>query len=120
MIPPPAGSRDLRLVSRDLGRLPRFYLLALGGQKIQAPDSALVSAGVTLGLFAAWLGHGERRARLAGPLLLMLALLTPQLVGSPVRAALRLAHQQQAIDIVIFTPLRGEDARLAPQAMPPN
>jgi membrane protein YqaA with SNARE-associated domain len=37
-----------------LGRLPRFYLLALGGQKIQAPDSALVSAGVTLGLFAAW------------------------------------------------------------------
>ena len=37
-----------------LGRLPRFYLLALGGQKVQAPDSALVSAGVTLGLFAAW------------------------------------------------------------------
>jgi ribonucleoside-triphosphate reductase len=42
------------IVALVLGRLPRFYALALGGQKIQAPDSALVSAGVTLGLFAAW------------------------------------------------------------------
>jgi membrane protein YqaA with SNARE-associated domain len=36
------------------GRMPRFYLLALGGQKVKAPGSALVSAGVTLGLIAAW------------------------------------------------------------------
>lgn len=37
-----------------LGRVPRFYLLALGGQKVQAPDSALVSAGVALALIAGW------------------------------------------------------------------
>jgi membrane protein YqaA with SNARE-associated domain len=37
-----------------LGRFPRFYLLALGGQKVQAPDSALISAGVALGLIAGW------------------------------------------------------------------
>jgi membrane protein YqaA with SNARE-associated domain len=36
------------------GRLPRFYLFALGGQKVQAPDSALVSAGVALGLIGLW------------------------------------------------------------------
>jgi membrane protein YqaA with SNARE-associated domain len=37
-----------------LGRLPRFYYLARLGEVVQAPDSALVSAGVTLGLFAVW------------------------------------------------------------------
>jgi ribonucleoside-triphosphate reductase len=37
-----------------LGRLPRFYLLALGGQKVQAPNSALASAAVALGLMAGW------------------------------------------------------------------
>jgi membrane protein YqaA with SNARE-associated domain len=37
-----------------IGRLPRFWLLALGGQKIQAPRSALLSAGVALGLIAGW------------------------------------------------------------------
>ena len=37
-----------------LGRLPRFYLIALGGQKIQAPNSALASAGVALALMAGW------------------------------------------------------------------
>ena len=42
------------IVALVLGRLPRFYLLALGGQKVQAPKSALLSAAVTLGLFAAW------------------------------------------------------------------
>lgn len=37
-----------------LGRLPRFYLLALGGQKVQAPDSALFSAGAALALIGGW------------------------------------------------------------------
>jgi len=36
------------------GRLPRFYLLALGGQKMKAPGSALVSAGVALTLIGGW------------------------------------------------------------------
>ena len=37
-----------------LGRFPRFYVLALGGQKVQAPDSALLSAGVALALIGGW------------------------------------------------------------------
>ncbi|MCC7031980.1 MAG: VTT domain-containing protein [Acidobacteria bacterium] len=37
-----------------LGRFPRFYLLALGGQRVQAPGSALVSAGVALALIGGW------------------------------------------------------------------
>ncbi len=37
-----------------IGRLPRFYLLALGGQKVQAPGGALVSAGVALALIGTW------------------------------------------------------------------
>ena len=37
-----------------LGRLPRFYLLALAGQKVQAPKSALLSATVGLGAIALW------------------------------------------------------------------
>jgi ribonucleoside-triphosphate reductase len=41
-------------VALVLGRLPRFYLLALGGKRVQAPDSALLSAGVALGLIAGW------------------------------------------------------------------
>lgn len=41
-------------IALALGRLPRFYLLALGGKKVQAPDSALLSAGVALALIAGW------------------------------------------------------------------
>lgn len=37
-----------------LGRMPRFYLLALGGQRYQAPGSALLSAAVAIGLIAGW------------------------------------------------------------------
>jgi len=37
-----------------LGRLPRFYLLALGGQKVNAPNSALASAGAALALIGGW------------------------------------------------------------------
>jgi len=37
-----------------LGRLPRFYLLALAGQKVQAPKSALLSATIGLGAIALW------------------------------------------------------------------
>jgi membrane protein YqaA with SNARE-associated domain len=37
-----------------IGRLPRFYLLALAGQKVQAPGSALASAGATLALIGMW------------------------------------------------------------------
>lgn len=37
-----------------VGRLPRFYLLALAGQKVQAPGSALASAGATLALIGIW------------------------------------------------------------------
>ena len=42
------------IVALVLGRLPRFYALARVGEEVQAPKSALVSAAVTLGLFAAW------------------------------------------------------------------
>jgi membrane protein YqaA with SNARE-associated domain len=37
-----------------IGRLPRFYLLALGGQKMKAPGGALLSAGVALALIGTW------------------------------------------------------------------
>lgn len=37
-----------------VGRLPRFYLLALAGQKVQASGSALASAGATLALIGIW------------------------------------------------------------------
>ena len=37
-----------------LAKLPRFYLLALAGQKVKAPGGALVSAGVALALIAGW------------------------------------------------------------------
>ncbi|HXT68332.1 MAG TPA: VTT domain-containing protein [Vicinamibacterales bacterium] len=37
-----------------IGRFPRFYLLALGGQKVQAHGGALVSAGVALALIGGW------------------------------------------------------------------
>jgi ribonucleoside-triphosphate reductase len=48
-----------------VGRLPRFYLLALVGGEVNAPRSALVSAGITLGLFAAWgIWRTVRRNRL--------------------------------------------------------
>ncbi len=42
------------IVALVLGRLPRFYALARVGEEVQAPKSALLSAGITLGLFAAW------------------------------------------------------------------
>lgn len=42
------------IVAIVLGRLPRFYLLALAGQKVQAPGSALASAGATLALIGIW------------------------------------------------------------------
>ena len=41
-------------VALVLGRLPRFYLLALAGQRVQAPKSALLSATIGLGLIAVW------------------------------------------------------------------
>jgi len=37
-----------------LGRFPRFWLLALGGQKVQAPNRGLFWAAVGLGAIAAW------------------------------------------------------------------
>ncbi len=37
-----------------LGRFPRFYLIALGGQKVHAPNSALASATVALALMGGW------------------------------------------------------------------
>jgi membrane protein YqaA with SNARE-associated domain len=37
-----------------LGRLPRFYLLALGGQRVHAPNSAYASAAVALALIGGW------------------------------------------------------------------
>ena len=37
-----------------VGRLPRFYLLALGGQKVHAPNSAYASAAVALALIGGW------------------------------------------------------------------
>ena len=42
------------LLAVILGRFPRFYLFALGGQKVQAPGGALISAGVALGLIGGW------------------------------------------------------------------
>lgn len=42
------------IVGIVVGRLPRFYLLALAGQKVQAPGSALASAGATLALIGIW------------------------------------------------------------------
>jgi membrane protein YqaA with SNARE-associated domain len=42
------------IVAMVLGRFPRFYLLALGGHTVQAPDSALLSAGVALALISGW------------------------------------------------------------------
>jgi membrane protein YqaA with SNARE-associated domain len=47
----PIGRFCLALV---LGRFPRFYLIALGGQKVQAPNSALLSATVALALMGGW------------------------------------------------------------------
>ena len=53
-----AISRDYSLsrfcLALALGRLPRFYYLALIAHKVQAPKSALVSAAVALTLMAAW------------------------------------------------------------------
>lgn len=55
-----------------IGRLPRFYLLALAGQKVQAPGSALASAGATLaligiwGLYRAWRRNTGQRSKVEG------------------------------------------------------
>jgi len=48
-----------------LGRLPRFYLLALGGQKVHAPKSAYLSAAITLaviGIWGVWRTYRRNRA----------------------------------------------------------
>ncbi len=37
-----------------IGRFPRFWLLALGGQKVQAPNRGLFWVAVGLGVIAAW------------------------------------------------------------------
>ena len=65
MLPVPFYPVKILAITRDyslwrfagalvLGRFPRFYLLALGGQKVQAPDSALFSAGAALALIGGW------------------------------------------------------------------
>ena len=65
LLPVPFYPVKILAISRDyalpwfvgalvLGRFPRFYLLALGGQKAQAPNSALLSAGAALALIAGW------------------------------------------------------------------
>jgi len=65
LLPVPFYPVKILAISRDyslwrfagalvLGRFPRFYLLALGGQKVQAPDSALFSAGAALALIGGW------------------------------------------------------------------
>jgi membrane protein YqaA with SNARE-associated domain len=49
-----------------VGRWPRFYLLAIGGQKVQAPNSLLLWAAISLavlGLFQIW--RTRRKNRLA-------------------------------------------------------
>lgn len=49
-----------------VGRLPRFYWLAVLGQKVKVPDSALASAGVSLALMAGWgVWRTYRRNRIA-------------------------------------------------------
>jgi membrane protein YqaA with SNARE-associated domain len=79
MLPVPFYPIKILAIARDyslprfaaaivIGRLPRFYLLALGGQKVQAPNSALASAAVALGLIAAWgAWRTWRRNRLRRP-----------------------------------------------------
>ncbi len=42
------------VVALILGRFPRFWLLAIGGQQVQAPGRGLLWAGVGLGAIAAW------------------------------------------------------------------
>lgn len=37
-----------------LGRFPRFWFLAFGGQKVQAPGRAMLYVAIGLGAFAAW------------------------------------------------------------------
>jgi membrane protein YqaA with SNARE-associated domain len=49
-----------------LGRAPRFWLLAVLGDRMQAPDSALGSAGAALALIGGWaIWRGVRRNRRA-------------------------------------------------------
>jgi len=47
----PIGRFILALI---IGKIPRFYIWALGGKKVQAPKSALVSALVAMALMASW------------------------------------------------------------------
>ncbi len=42
------------MVALVLGRFPRFWLLALGGQKVQAPNRGLLWVAIGLAAFAAW------------------------------------------------------------------
>jgi membrane protein YqaA with SNARE-associated domain len=65
LVPMPFYPTKILAIARDyslprfclalaLGRLPRFYYLAVIAHKVQAPKSALVSAAVALTLMAAW------------------------------------------------------------------
>ena len=47
----PIGRFILAIV---IGKLPRFYIWALGGKKYQAPKSALMSALIAMALMASW------------------------------------------------------------------
>jgi hypothetical protein len=59
----PLGRTALAVVA---GRLPRFWFLAMIGEQVQAPDSALLSAGVALAIIAGWgLWRAVRRNRAA-------------------------------------------------------
>jgi membrane protein YqaA with SNARE-associated domain len=59
----PLGRSALAVVT---GRLPRFWFLAMIGERVQAPDSALLSAGVALAIIAGWgLWRAVRRNRAA-------------------------------------------------------
>ena len=64
-------SLPLFLVAAALGRWPRLYLLAFGGQKVQAPNSWLVYAGVALvvgALVQLWRTRRKSRSQASGRL----------------------------------------------------
>jgi hypothetical protein len=73
--------------------------------------SALVFIAFGLGLVAAWLGHGERRARLAGPVVLILALLPSVLAASPESSGTAQTAGRQAIHLVVLGAPSGDLAR---------
>ena len=49
-----------------IGRFPRFWALAIAGERVQAPNSVLVWAAVGMAAFGAWRIWVRRRQRLAG------------------------------------------------------